>query len=782
MKPSASLRFFTVALGLGLLLRLAIVLLVWNDPSTLAHSDQRAYILMAQAFMDQGFGPGLSAERVPGYGLFLALCAYLAPGGEAITEAVGTHALLLAVLLQNLAGLTAIHTLYRTGALFNQTTANLAGGFAALNLNVALYSSQILTDALFYPLFALLLYFFLRYHVTRAPRDLLLTATLLGLATMIRSVTMYLPLFVAGYLFVELCRDGFWARLRRVALVVVVFAALMAPWLARNYVVHGHAAMTTQGRAHLVGWVMPAIAQYEESLDLGAAMRKYSGQWSEHVRTLPREVRVDPFAVDAEAKSWFLDYLRTVSPASVAKAWFWGAMKNLFAPVSIELAYILRMEWSHFHEAPGASFPEQAWNFVAHNANPVYSLLLVGGIALTLLLRVVQLAGAWRLVRARPGMALGGLMVVGYFLAVNGPVGYAKYRLPLEPLFVLLTALAVGLLPALRREAEQGGAAGAGLRAVAGPALRVTLAGGCLLYAVWGIDPAALGRSLGALPLAGMALCAVVLAVDLVAVGLRLRVISGGRVGLGAAVGAGCVGIGLNNILPAKLGEAAKALYLARAGRAGAARGLGWVFWERFGDLNMLLLAALGAVALVGGGGLAWPLAALVLGLWAALAALARWPRLAALAERLMPLAGLKRLVHELAGHLGGDLRGAFLGRVALFSLITWAVYYLQYVVLLRLTGGLDLDAGQMLAVFVMAAGGLALPSTPGGLGVYEAVMVAALAVFGVPREQALALGVFYHVLLFVPTTALALALLLRSGLGLGALRAGAGATEASHA
>jgi hypothetical protein len=35
------------------------------------------------------------------------------------------------------------------------------------------------------------------------------------------------------------------------------------------------------------------------------------------------------------------------------------------------------------------------------------------------------------------------IVVIAYFLAVSGPVGYAKYRLPYEPVFVLLTALAV---------------------------------------------------------------------------------------------------------------------------------------------------------------------------------------------------------------------------------------------------------------------------------------------------------------------------------------------------
>jgi len=35
------------------------------------------------------------------------------------------------------------------------------------------------------------------------------------------------------------------------------------------------------------------------------------------------------------------------------------------------------------------------------------------------------------------------LVIIGYFLIVSGPVGYAKYRLPFEPILIVL--LAIGL-------------------------------------------------------------------------------------------------------------------------------------------------------------------------------------------------------------------------------------------------------------------------------------------------------------------------------------------------
>lgn len=782
---TASSRFFAVALGLGVLLRVFFLLLAWADPSILAHSDQLIYIRLADELLaGSGLGTGFGVERLPLYPLFLALCGLVAPGGAQVVGAVGEHALLLAVAVQNVLGLCAVYFLYRAGRLVGPVVGNLAGAFAALNLNMAVYSSQILTDSLFYPLFTAGLLALLAYRAGGRKRDLALFAAILGACTLVRSVTMYLPLFVVAYLLVERSGARLVERGRRVAVFCVVFAALLVPWLVRNHALYGHAKLTSQGQAHISGWVIPGIAQYEEGLDLGAATAKYTEQWRQRVEAMPEPEREDVFARDAEAKRWFGEYLASVSPVSVAQAWFWGAVKNLFTPVSVELAYIFKMEWTHFYDTPGASFPEQAYNFVFHNENRLYAMLLIAGIGLTLALRAVQLGGMWRMWRVRPAMLSVCVLVTAYFLAVSGPVGYAKYRLPYEGVFVLLTAFAAAALPVFRREAgsgdgrhaasgaggEAGGAAGHG--AFTGTVLRTVLGGGCVMYALWGVEVADMGRALGALAPAGVALAVVALVVDYLFMGLRMRLISGGRVDFAQGFNAVLLGVGLNNVFPAKLGEAAKTMYLCRRGDVPLGQGLGWVFWERFADLNLLVVLAALAVAATGSGLFAWPVALGVAGLWCGLLLLARWQGFAELAVRLMPIAGLKNLVREVAAQLRGGMRPGYLLAIGLAAAAVWAAYYLQYVALLRVAGGLDLTWGQMLAVFVMAAGGMALPSTPGGVGVYEAVMVAALAVYGVPREEALALGLVYHVLMYVPSTLYGLAVLARTGFGLRELRA----------
>jgi 4-amino-4-deoxy-L-arabinose transferase-like glycosyltransferase len=432
-----------LALAGGCLLRAVLFVLVANSPDLLVAADQKMYVdLAGYLARHMDFGLGFGSERTPLYPFFLALCG-VGSGGS----------LLFAVLVQNLLGGLAVYAVWRMGRLWSETAGNLAAAFAALSLNLAVYANQTLTEALFIPLFAWGLFLLLRHAVQGRVRDLGWAAVVFGLCTLVRSATMYLPLFATPYLLLRPGGGGVRRRFAAVALFCSLFGLVLAPWLGRNSALYGHAGLTSQGAPHLIGWIVPAVAQYEEGLSQQTAMAKYTGIWAEKLAALPPEVRDNPFAQDAAAKAFAVSYLRAAALSSVAKAWFWGGMKNIFTPVSVELAYILKMDWTRFSETPGAGFPAQAWNFVMHNKSRTYVFFLLAGVGLTLALRLVQLGGLGPLWR-RPAAFWAVATVVAYVLAVSGPVGYAKYRLPFEPLLCLLAGLAAARLPLWRRAGE----------------------------------------------------------------------------------------------------------------------------------------------------------------------------------------------------------------------------------------------------------------------------------------------------------------------------------------
>ncbi len=66
---------------------------------------------------------------------------------------------------------------------------------------------------------------------------------------------------------------------------------------------------------------------------------------------------------------------------------------------------------------------------------------------------------------------------------------------------------------------------------------------------------------------------------------------------------------------------------------------------------------------------------------------------------------------------------------------------------------------------------GISIPSTPGFFGPFEAVIVAVLALYGVPRDLAFSYAISYHITSFVPITLLGLWSLARFPDGMRALR-----------
>lgn len=76
-------------------------------------------------------------------------------------------------------------------------------------------------------------------------------------------------------------------------------------------------------------------------------------------------------------------------------------------------------------------------------------------------------------------------------------------------------------------------------------------------------------------------------------------------------------------------------------------------------------------------------------------------------------------------------------------------------------------DAGWLAAFFStsVTALGVAIPSSPGFVGTFQAFMVESLGVFGVDRTRAFTLAVGFHAVTYIATTAVGLAFFLREGL-----------------
>jgi uncharacterized protein (TIRG00374 family) len=213
------------------------------------------------------------------------------------------------------------------------------------------------------------------------------------------------------------------------------------------------------------------------------------------------------------------------------------------------------------------------------------------------------------------------------------------------------------------------------------------------------------------------------------------------------------VGLAINNVLPAKAGEVAKAVWMGRDNGVSSQKTLGIVFMERFFDVNVLALLSFWVLWAMGECTAAVVFVACLAAGWCVLVFFHAYPSLAEGFASLFGQGGLHRFVsHALAGVLENMSPGRLLWLSAT-SLTIWCFYSLQMILSVNAVAGLGLSWSAALSVFAVSGLGMLLPSSPGAIGVYEAVVTTALRHYGVDPDKALALALFSHMSQFLPVT-----------------------------
>lgn len=244
------------------------------------------------------------------------------------------------------------------------------------------------------------------------------------------------------------------------------------------------------------------------------------------------------------------------------------------------------------------------------------------------------------------------------------------------------------------------------------------------------------------------------------------RTILGNQISLRKAFFTENQGYFLNNVLPFRLGEVGRAVVLSLTTRLSFWEGFSTIIIERFFDMAIMAGLLLVSLAFISGAEWAlnasWMVGGLVITGFLVLYIAAhspekaekvfnfltsRWPRLQSWgAEKLkLFLQGLATLREP----------KRFLLVVVLLS-ATWLFNISWYYVLLR---AFVPEAKFLWAAFSVgvASLGVAVPSTPGYIGVYEFATVSALALFAIPESDAFAYALVSHALYLTVTIILGL-------------------------
>jgi len=233
------------------------------------------------------------------------------------------------------------------------------------------------------------------------------------------------------------------------------------------------------------------------------------------------------------------------------------------------------------------------------------------------------------------------------------------------------------------------------------------------------------------------------------------------------AIKATFAGAGLNNILVANGGEAARVVFVARAAHVQSAKILATLALERMFELiGYIVMLALSASFLTLPRELTkWrPLAyAALAGVVVLLIFLIRRPETAEVAAadtvaletwHVRFKAYMRRFVHT----IGGISTGPRFIAALLLSVAVWALQVWTYSLTAR-AAHFDLPLVGTVAALLAVNLGFAVRATPGNVGVFQAAYALTAAAFGMDKDQAIAVAFLIQTQQIIPITLLGVAL-----------------------
>jgi glycosyltransferase 2 family protein len=254
--------------------------------------------------------------------------------------------------------------------------------------------------------------------------------------------------------------------------------------------------------------------------------------------------------------------------------------------------------------------------------------------------------------------------------------------------------------------------------------------------------------------------------------------------------GAMNVGYAINFLLPARLGEIVRAYWIRDRTQLGMMRTLSTIALERVMDgvtLVVILVVVAPTVAFPGKllgpallVGAAFLTALCLMAVFAYASARERHP-LARLLRKLETgrASGAAGLMHQLEAGLRALQNRRALALLLLYTIALWVSNsILLWLVLRAFHIEAPLTAGFLLTAVLNL--GMAVPSTPGYIGVYDFLFVWMLKLYHVAKAPALAAALGMHAIAFVPFAAVGIVYLGRAGIQmtLQMIRASAGGSE----
>ena len=223
-------------------------------------------------------------------------------------------------------------------------------------------------------------------------------------------------------------------------LFALAAAAPITPVLLRNVIEYGSFALATQTGDHLAFWIVPLVAQRADGTPFDTSVARMQALYQQRLSGSGLNADSNPFLRAAIKSKLAREEMARLPPAAFVKSWTEGMAVNLAAPALLSDPRVRALPKPSFYEMPGRSLWERTKAYLFEHPG-LYQVLLAVGLATMLPFLLLEAAGFVMLARRLPWAAAcaGGLLA--YFLLLSGPVATPKYRMPMEPVLIVLSTI-----------------------------------------------------------------------------------------------------------------------------------------------------------------------------------------------------------------------------------------------------------------------------------------------------------------------------------------------------
>jgi len=238
--------------------------------------------------------------------------------------------------------------------------------------------------------------------------------------------------------------------------------------------------------------------------------------------------------------------------------------------------------------------------------------------------------------------------------------------------------------------------------------------------------------------------------------GARWQFLSKNRCSYAASFEVSVVAGFLNFILPAKLGEISKLVYLKRLYNIRFSSSIIVLFIERSMDMLVLAVVTLMATSIFLENESARNVAILIIILMA-FAIFTLNTKFFQQVLNYIPIRSVKIFLKRSLSNIRRQLNLLSLIMGLGYSFILWISYFFTVWLFFEYATNIHLLLIDVFIIFTISSIAMSIPLAPGGLGTYQAGLIFALDLYGVDKETALAVGIILHIILLAPSALLAL-------------------------